>query len=145
MRFARSSASISCRHMRFARSSVTVDVRRFARIYVEYACTVCICMYIYIYVHVRVNLHIFEHVYIHIYIYTCQTAYQSICQMCVRTDVGIHGGANVRIMCRNLCHNVRICTCQHVCQDVYTKGGGLNNYRRVILSRSSRNTDIKNM
>ena len=52
---------------------------------------------IYIYVHVRVNLHIFEHVYIHIYIYTCQTAYQSICQMCVRTDVGTHGKANVRI------------------------------------------------
>jgi hypothetical protein len=141
MRFARSSASISCRHMRFARSSVTVDVRRFARIYVEYACTVCMC--IYMCVCARVNLHMFEHVYIHIC--TCQTAYQSICQMCVRTDVGIHGKANVRIMCRNLCHNVMICTCQHVCQDVYTKGGDLNNYRRVILSRSSRNTDIKNM
>jgi hypothetical protein len=127
MRFARSSASISCRHMRFARSSVTVDVRRFARICVCACVSICICLNMYI------------------HIYTCQTAYQSICQMCVRTDEGIHGKANVRIMCRNLCHNVMICTCQHVCQDVYTKGGDLNNYRMVILLRSSRNTDIKNM
>ena len=98
----------------------------------EYVC-VCAC------VSIRICLNMYIH------IYTCQTAYQSICQMCVRTDVGIHGKANVRIMCRNLCHNVMICTCQHVCQDVYTKGGDLNNYRRVILLRSSRNTDIKNM
>jgi hypothetical protein len=65
MRFARSSASISCRHMRFARSSVTVDVRRFARIYVEYACTVCMC--IYICVCVRVSICICLNMYIYIY------------------------------------------------------------------------------
>ena len=142
MRFARSSASISCRHMRFARSSVTVDVRRFARIYVEYACTVCLCMciYIYIYVRVRVNLHMFEHVYTYIHMSDCISEHMSN----VRPDrCGNTWKGKRPNMCRNLCRNVRICTCQHVCQDVYTKGGDLNSYRRVFLLRSSRNTDIK--
>ena len=138
MRFARSSASISCRHMRFARSSVRVDVSRFARIY----CRICMySMYVYVYIYifcvcVHVNLHMFEHVYTYyIHMSDCISEHMSN----VRQDrCGNTWKGKCPNICRNLCHNVRICTCQHVCQDVYTKGGDLKNYRRVILSHSSR-------
>ena len=63
-------------------------------------CRICMYsmfMYVYIYIYMCACVSICICLNMYIHIYTCQTAYQSICQMCVRTDVGTHGKANVRI------------------------------------------------